>query len=75
MASKLRQRYKKLYDLFLQHLSFFWRPEEVDLSGKEKNDYDTLTDHQKRLIFENDLFCLSSASGASNSELLVIFGL
>ena len=26
-----KQRYKKIYDLFLLHLSFFCRPEEVSL--------------------------------------------
>ena len=48
-----KHRYKKIYDLFLQQLSFFWRPEEVDLSGKEKNDYEQLTDHQKFIFTKN----------------------
>ena len=48
-----KYRYKKIYDLFLQQLSFFWRPEEVDLSGKEKNDYELLTDHQKFIFTKN----------------------
>lgn len=48
-----KYRYKKVYDLFLQQLSFFWRPEEVDLSGKEKNDYEQLTDHQKFIFTKN----------------------
>ena len=47
-----RQRYKKIYDLFLQHLSFFWRPEEVSLE-KERADYDKLTDHQKFIFTKN----------------------
>ena len=31
-----RYRYKKLFDLFLQQMSFFWRPEEVDLSLSQR---------------------------------------
>ena len=48
-----KYRYKKIYDLFLQHLSFFWRTEELDLSCKEKNDYETLTDQQKFIFTKN----------------------
>ena len=48
-----KYRYKKLFDLFLQQLSFFWRPEEVDLSGKEKNDFLTLTEHEKFIFTKN----------------------
>jgi len=47
-----KQRYKKIYDLFLQHLSFFWRPEEVSLE-KERADYEKLTDHQKFIFTKN----------------------
>ena len=47
-----KQRYKKIYDLFLQHLSFFWRPEEVSLE-KERADYEQLTDHQKFIFTKN----------------------
>lgn len=47
-----RQRYKKIYDLFLQHLSFFWRPEEVSLE-KERADFEKLTDHQKFIFTKN----------------------
>lgn len=47
-----KQRYKKIYDLFLQHLSFFWRPEEVALT-KERADFDQLTEHQKFIFTKN----------------------
>lgn len=47
-----KQRYKKIYDLFLQHLSFFWRPEEVSLE-KERADFEKLTDHQKFIFTKN----------------------
>ena len=47
-----KHRYKKIYDLFLQHLSFFWRPEEVSLE-KERADFEKLTDHQKFIFTKN----------------------
>lgn len=47
-----RHRYKKIYDLFLQHLSFFWRPEEVSLE-KERADYENLTNQQKFIFTKN----------------------
>ena len=47
-----KQKYKKLYDLFLQHLSFYWRPEEVSLE-KERADYEKLTDQQKFIFTKN----------------------
>lgn len=47
-----KHRYKKIYDLFLQQLSFFWRPEEVSLE-KERADYEKLTDHQKFIFTKN----------------------
>jgi ribonucleoside-diphosphate reductase beta chain len=67
-----RYRYKKLFDLYLQQLSFFWRPEEVDLSGKEKNDFLSLTDHE-RFIFTKNLSyqtLLDSVQGRGISHLL-----
>jgi len=47
-----KQKYKKLYDLFLQHLSFYWRPEEVSLE-KERADYEKLTEQQKFIFTKN----------------------
>ena len=72
-----KHRYKKIYDLFLQQLSFFWRPEEVDLSGKEKNDYEQLTDHQK-FIFTKNLgyqILLDSVQSRGISHLLEDYNL
>ena len=65
-------RYKKLFDLFLQQMSFFWRPEEVDLSGKEKNDFITLTDHEKFIFTKNLSYqiLLDSVQGRGISHLL-----
>tara|TARA_R110002020_G_scaffold120146_4_gene273792 strand:+ start:13768 stop:14841 length:1074 start_codon:yes stop_codon:yes gene_type:complete len=65
-------RYKKLFDLFQQQLSFFWRPEEVDLSGKEKNDFLSLTDHEKFIFTKNLSYqiLLDSVQGRGISHLL-----
>ena len=65
-------RYKKLFDLFLQQLSFFWRPEEVDLSGKEKNDFNSLSDHEKFIFTKNLSYqiLLDSIQGRGVSHLL-----
>ena len=67
-----RYRYKKLFDLFLQQMSFFWRPEEVDLSGKEKNDFMSLTDHEKFIFTKNLSYqtLLDSVQGRGISHLL-----
>jgi ribonucleoside-diphosphate reductase beta chain len=67
-----RFKYKKLFDLFLQQLSFFWRPEEVDLGGKEKNDFITLTDHEKFIFTKNLSYqiLLDSVQGRGISHLL-----
>ena len=67
-----KYRYKKLFDLFLQQMSFFWRPEEVDLSGKEKNDFLSLTE-QEKFIFTKNLsyqILLDSIQGRGISHLL-----
>ena len=65
-------KYKKLFDLFQQQLSFFWRPEEVDLSGKEKNDFISLTDHEKFIFTKNLSYqiLLDSVQGRGISHLL-----
>ena len=67
-----RFRYKKLFDLFQQQLSFFWRPEEVDLSGKEKNDFMSLTDHEKFIFTKNLSYqtLLDSVQGRGIGHLL-----
>ena len=53
-------------------MSFFWRPEEVDLSGKEKNDFITLTDHEKFIFTKNLSYqiLLDSVQGRGISHLL-----
>ena len=34
-------------------LGYFWRPEEVNLGGKEKNDFNSLSDHEKFIFTKN----------------------
>jgi len=67
-----KYRYKKIFDLFLQQMSFFWRPEEVDLSGKEKNDFLSLTDHEKFIFTKNLSYqiLLDSVQGRGIGHLL-----
>lgn len=47
-------RYEKLFNLWKKQLGYFWRPEEVNLSAKERSDFESLTDHQ-RFIFTKNL--------------------
>ena len=42
-------KYKKIEDLYEQQMSFFWRPNEIDLS-KDRADFKTLT-KQEQFIF------------------------
>lgn len=46
-------RYENIFNLFKQQLSFFWRPEEVSLAGKEKSDYNNLSEHEKFIFTKN----------------------
>lgn len=45
-------RYEKIFNMFKQHISYFWRPEEVNLS-KDRADFGTLTDHEKFIFTKN----------------------
>jgi len=47
-------KYKKYFNYFTQQLGYFWRPEEVTLGGKERNDFQSLTDNE-RFIFTSNL--------------------
>jgi ribonucleoside-diphosphate reductase beta chain len=47
-------KYKKIFNNFKGQLGFFWRPEEVTLGGKERNEFNSLTEHEKS-IFTNNL--------------------
>jgi len=46
-------KYKKYFTLFLNQLGFSWRPEEVTLGGKERVDFQSLTDNEKFIFTSN----------------------
>ena len=46
-------KYKKFFQSFLNQMSFTWRPEEVHLGGKEKNDFQTLSEHEQFIFTSN----------------------
>lgn len=46
-------KYKKFYQSFLNQIGFIWRPEEVYLGGKEKNDFNSLSTHEKFIFTSN----------------------
>ncbi|CAG7579770.1 MAG: ribonucleotide reductase class Ia beta subunit [uncultured marine phage] len=65
-------RYEKIFTFFKTQLGFFWRPEEVNIAGKERNDFESLTEHQK-FIFTKNLgyqILLDSVQGRGISHLL-----
>lgn len=45
-------KYKKLYELFIQQLSFYWRPEEVNIS-LDAAQFKDLSDHEKEIFTKN----------------------
>jgi ribonucleoside-diphosphate reductase beta chain len=47
-------RYEKFFSFFKKQLGFFWRPEEVEIGAKERNDFNSLSDHE-RFIFTKNL--------------------
>ena len=46
-------KYPVFFEFFKKQLGFFWRPEEVNLGGKDKNDFNDLSDHQKFIFTKN----------------------
>lgn len=46
-------RYPQFMEFFLKQLGFFWRPEEINLSAKERNDFNSLSDHEKFIFTKN----------------------
>ena len=64
-------RYEKIFNMFKQQISYFWRPEEVNLS-RDKGDFNALTDHE-RFIFTKNLgyqILLDSVQSRGISHLL-----
>ena len=47
-----KQRYEVFEKLTEKQLSFFWRPEETDLS-KDRIDFESLTEHEKHIFINN----------------------
>lgn len=45
-------KYKKLYDLFIQQLSFFWRPEEINIS-LDSGQFKELAQYEKDIFTKN----------------------
>lgn len=66
-----KPKYKKLFDLFLQQLSFFWRPEEVSVQ-KDRADFLDLSDVEKFIFTKNLSYqiLLDSVQGRGISHLL-----
>ena len=46
-------KYKKIFANFKQSLSFFWRPEEIALGGKERNEFNNLAQHERDIFTDN----------------------
>lgn len=71
------QKYKIFEQLIEKQLSFFWRPEEVDLSSDRK-DFKELPDHEKHIFLSNLKYqtLLDSVQGRSpNMALLPVVSL
>ena len=45
-------RYEKIFNMFKQHISYFWRPEEVSLA-RDRGDFQSLTEHEKFIFTKN----------------------
>ncbi|EEZ41341.1 TPA: class Ia ribonucleoside-diphosphate reductase subunit beta [Photobacterium damselae] len=72
-----QQKFEIFEKLIEKQLSFFWRPEEVDVSG-DRIDYNNLPDHEKHIFISNLKYqtLLDSIQGRSpNVALLPIVSL
>ena len=45
-------RYEKIFNMFKQHISYFWRPEEVNVSS-DRGDFNSLSDNEKFIFTKN----------------------
>lgn len=45
-------KYEKIFNMFKQQLSYYWRPEEINLS-KDKADFQSLSEHEKFIFTKN----------------------
>lgn len=67
-----QQKYKIFESLIEKQLSFFWRPEEVDIS-KENVQYHALTEHEKHIFISNLKYqtLMDSIQGRSPNAMLL----
>jgi ribonucleoside-diphosphate reductase beta chain len=67
-----QQKYEIFEKLIEKQLSFFWRPEEVDVS-KDRIDYQSLPDHEKHIFISNLKYqtLLDSIQGRSPNVALL----
>lgn len=45
-------KYEKIYNMMKQHLSYFWRPEELNVS-RDRGDFQSLLPHEKFIFTKN----------------------
>ena len=67
-----QQKYKTFEDLIEKQISFFWRPEEVDVS-KDRRDFMSLSEHEKHIFLSNLKYqtLLDSIQGRSPNVALL----
>ncbi|MCF6254670.1 MAG: ribonucleotide-diphosphate reductase subunit beta, partial [Thiomicrorhabdus sp.] len=67
-----QQKYPIFEKLIEKQLSFFWRPEEVDLSG-DRSEYADLPDHEQHIFISNLKYqtLLDSVQGRSPNVALL----
>ena len=67
-----QQKYKTFEDLIEKQISFFWRPEEVDVS-KDRRDFMSLPEHEKHIFLSNLKYqtLLDSIQGRSPNVALL----
>ena len=67
-----QQKYETFEKLIEKQLSFFWRPEEIDVS-KDRIDYASLPEHEKHIFISNLKYqtLLDSVQGRGPNTVLL----
>ena len=67
-------RYDKIFNMFKQHISYFWRPEEVNIS-KDKGDFElALSYHQESLdIFNKNYQAVHPSIAETLNNMAVVY--
>lgn len=67
-----QQKYKLFEDFIEKQISFFWRPEEIDVS-KDRLDFQNLSEHEKHIFVSNLSYqcLLDSVQGRSPNVVLL----